>query len=1078
MQDFKRMAIYLAYQLWMANSLWVRVEALSSNSPATIVWTNTLQHIAAEAKAEYQQLTEHTKRSTVSLFGIENKTGMPDQPTIMLQAHRRAEYLICILPVRRSGSDYQFVHKSLYEYLLAEGLLALADAQTPLAGAVIAALNRRPIQTEPQSLYFIRELLPKSAWEKTLEKVIQTGHRFIERSKQEKEIAQASANAMTLLNALRVSFAYADLWGIRIPGADLSQGLLDHADLRGADLTGVNLQDAFLSHARLAGAEAKGLYLQEEVVSEWKLHESQMMPSPDGQWWLFYGSMHHPSPAYLYSVVEKRMVALEGIGKNITRAAFSQDGLGLALCGNDIYQSPAFILKYVNTAWRLVTPPEGLWGKDKLGHKKAIVNVHFSPDSRWLLLVDDGQYQIVDCQQEDWKETIIPVYSGIDYKRRNPIFSPNSQWLLFTEEFSAHLHVWACINQGWQAAVTLEYSKGFQSAQFSANSRWLVIHYYPNSGPDTLFSCREGKLQPTTVSADGKPLTRMQLVTNDQRLCFWGDQNLIYLAYCADEKLTLETITLPAELAELKEYMPIIGRINGSAKSELIIRYESYDGWSFQHILLMKQDTEWKVIQENSGEQERCSSNGQWFAICASRVALISLKDNRPVNLPPPVKNARADTVQFSADNQWLIFYYKYNSDNSAYLLTYRQQQWELVATLSSKQQAIREVHFSADGRWLVGYTAPQYEQVNGCILFDLQLHKEHVFATPPDPPAHQVLFLPDNHHWLLASGSRCYVGKAGQAGLQCLIELPSRIQQLHNLSTSGEHIAVQTEGSITVIKDWRRLLTPSQQGLLTRQEKKEAGETLSVLAAPSTRWLMTSGRDALLWRFKRTLENVACLSSRSVRAVHPRSQALWIAVESGLFILTAEQLIDHTPKNWEPVWNKQFNNMVFSRDGQWLILEKQYPKNLFCLFQCIESKPPVKLIPTEDYDYTGTWKFSPDQRVLMVASREHVHILTCADLNPQWKTLIRVEKLQYSDNFTLEFSADSRWFVVSGGGNPIGIGDLKQLRWVTPKECQQTPGLRTQFSTNGCWLLVSNETVIYLMNYQAKKAQWMTAAE
>ncbi len=62
---------------------------------------------------------------------------------------------------------------------------------------------------------------------------------------------KAASTAITILNSGRVSFSGMDLSHIRIPNADLSQGMFDDTDFTSADLSRVNLQGSWLRKINL-----------------------------------------------------------------------------------------------------------------------------------------------------------------------------------------------------------------------------------------------------------------------------------------------------------------------------------------------------------------------------------------------------------------------------------------------------------------------------------------------------------------------------------------------------------------------------------------------------------------------------------------------------------------------------------------------------------------------------------------------------------------------------------------------------------------------------------------------------------
>ena len=86
---------------------------------------------------------------------------------------------------------------------------------------------------------------------------------FIEGSKGNPVLSRAAANAITILNAARVSFSGMDLSDVRTPGADLSYGIFDATQLQRADMTAVNLQGAWLHNTNFQDALLKEVYFGE-----------------------------------------------------------------------------------------------------------------------------------------------------------------------------------------------------------------------------------------------------------------------------------------------------------------------------------------------------------------------------------------------------------------------------------------------------------------------------------------------------------------------------------------------------------------------------------------------------------------------------------------------------------------------------------------------------------------------------------------------------------------------------------------------------------------------------------------------
>ncbi|KAG0296025.1 hypothetical protein BGZ97_004650, partial [Linnemannia gamsii] len=135
-------------------------------------------------------------------------------------------------PLTRSGSLFRFLHRSMQEYFYSRIVFdpschidkdefpphseAANNVVRPLE--VESPLFKRSLLAEPAVIQFLCERVSQHPdFEKQLRSII-------EKSKTNTTVATAAANAITILVRAGVSFNGADLRGIRIPGADLSNG--------------------------------------------------------------------------------------------------------------------------------------------------------------------------------------------------------------------------------------------------------------------------------------------------------------------------------------------------------------------------------------------------------------------------------------------------------------------------------------------------------------------------------------------------------------------------------------------------------------------------------------------------------------------------------------------------------------------------------------------------------------------------------------------------------------------------------------------------------------------------------------
>ena len=168
----------------------------------------------ARFKAREARLTSSTKRR--ELLTQSDFTHIMLSRLIQFQAGS---------PLKEKTFGYEFSHKSFFEYFVAQRILELATRDPASAvKAGLQLLNSRPIQEEPEVLDFFVE-----GWRtETATLLVPAFFEMITASRRDPKVAQASANAATILNVCRVSFGRKDLSGVHLPGADLSRVLLDN----------------------------------------------------------------------------------------------------------------------------------------------------------------------------------------------------------------------------------------------------------------------------------------------------------------------------------------------------------------------------------------------------------------------------------------------------------------------------------------------------------------------------------------------------------------------------------------------------------------------------------------------------------------------------------------------------------------------------------------------------------------------------------------------------------------------------------------------------------------------------------
>ncbi|KAF9144372.1 hypothetical protein BG015_000133 [Linnemannia schmuckeri] len=170
-------------------------------------------------------------------------------------------------PLTRSGSYYQFLHRSMLEYFFScavVGSKSLEPDDELYPQPNFDFLDVRLL--DPECPLFTRNLVIESSVVQFLSERAQENPSFkaqlfnvIESSKSDASLTMAAANSITILVKADVTFCRHDFRGIRIPGADLSGGQFDSAQFQGADLTGVNLGMSWLRNADFSNARMEGV---------------------------------------------------------------------------------------------------------------------------------------------------------------------------------------------------------------------------------------------------------------------------------------------------------------------------------------------------------------------------------------------------------------------------------------------------------------------------------------------------------------------------------------------------------------------------------------------------------------------------------------------------------------------------------------------------------------------------------------------------------------------------------------------------------------------------------------------------
>ncbi|OAQ22859.1 hypothetical protein K457DRAFT_1825144 [Linnemannia elongata AG-77] len=178
----------------------------------------------------------------------------------------KAQLLRISSPLTRSGNLHRFLDRSMLEYFFSRAIFHPSshggdDESTPQTNHTLTEsqlinidgpLFTMNLLSEPSVIHFLSDRVKQVTWFK------QHLLELIDLSKSDDRASQAAANAITILARAGVHFHSADLRGIRIAGADLSDGQFDSVQLQGADLRDVNFSRSWLRQVDFSDAQMDG----------------------------------------------------------------------------------------------------------------------------------------------------------------------------------------------------------------------------------------------------------------------------------------------------------------------------------------------------------------------------------------------------------------------------------------------------------------------------------------------------------------------------------------------------------------------------------------------------------------------------------------------------------------------------------------------------------------------------------------------------------------------------------------------------------------------------------------------------
>ncbi|KAG0311461.1 hypothetical protein BGZ97_011861 [Linnemannia gamsii] len=246
-----------------------------------------------------QQAINFAKRLATAIFSKQDGRPVVQYPDPVDGQEWKAEFfgpgseathLRMSIPLVRNGKQHRFNHRSLLEYFYSrvffepprpdsDNLDSSEESCVSYQSAVILdhSLNQLSIINEYAVLAFLVERV--NAYQAFRDQL----NAMVELSKEVPSVSLAAANAMTILVKAGIRFNGKDLQGIRIPGANLSEGEFDLAVFQGADLCNVNLTRAWLRQADFKKAHMAGVQFGESPYLAERSGVWSCAYSPDGK---------------------------------------------------------------------------------------------------------------------------------------------------------------------------------------------------------------------------------------------------------------------------------------------------------------------------------------------------------------------------------------------------------------------------------------------------------------------------------------------------------------------------------------------------------------------------------------------------------------------------------------------------------------------------------------------------------------------------------------------------------------------------------------------------------------------------
>ncbi|KAG0070058.1 hypothetical protein BGZ90_012773, partial [Linnemannia elongata] len=725
--------------------------------------------------------------------------------------------------VMRSGIFFRFLHRSLLEYFYSRTIYDPLDLdadndelnEREPGPDFMTCLSRISIVEESSIVQFLAERVGQDP------SFRQQLHDAIEQSKTDSSAAIAASNAITILVKAGVTFHGADLRGIKVPDADLSNGQFDSAQFQGADLTKASLSRSWLRQADLSHAQLESVRFGELPYLKLKTSVQDCAYSPDGKM-LGVVSWADGLGIQVYDTATWQRIHLATATERVASLAFSPDSQRIVSGAES----------GVVQLWDCASGEELLVMK---GHKGYVRSLAYSPcDNRIASAGDDKTARLWDSETG----ICVSVLEGHTDQVYSVIFSPDGRQLLSGSR-DGTIRFW---NSGTgEAGVILSPLFGMIfGLACSPNGRWVVSSH--DDGKVRLWDMVSGSPGPVLQGHTARATS----------VAFSPNGQLIASA-SSNRKVMLWDASTGDILSVFDGHLDYIWKVTFSPDSQTIA---SGSGDKTLRLWEVNSSRSSIAIQDQIGGAHQVAYSRDGLSILSVNRhrrtiqqgdATTGARGSLSFEIPNP---ARIHSLAFSLDDTWLATGCE---DGSVRLWDCKTGAAGLV--LEGHLSIVRSVAYSSCGRWIASSDDgvvrlwDLHDTEQRYVLLDTGgAYGHHINALKISPTGHQLAVCSeDGMVWLFDPQTRVLLTskKLSEKSIMALDYLPN-----------GQQLALRTLRTIAL---WDlHSDEPSFELNVPVSLLVCFGDSLTIASSPCGQFLASSSADYIvhLWR-RQSVEGV-----------------------------------------------------------------------------------------------------------------------------------------------------------------------------------------------------------------------------